>query len=177
MRKLGLLFLLPLFVLPARADDAAQAAAQAFYKVYGTEHLRGGGVPDATGRAHYAPVLSPRLNQQMAAAAAAEVRFAAKVKGAAPPLIEGDIFSSVFEGATAWQVGACTVTGAVARCPVALTLAAPGQKPANWHDTLVLANAGGGWKVDDVVYDGGFAFGNTGKLSDILKMVLAQASP
>ena len=38
---------------------------------------------------------------------------------------------------------------------------------------LVLAITPAGWKVDDVIYDAGFAFGNTGKLSDMLAMVVA----
>ena len=32
-----------------------------------------------------------------------------------------------------------------------------------------------GWRVDDVVYGGGFQFGNTGKLSDTLRTVLREA--
>ena len=55
--------------------------------------------------------MSPALNKLLAEGAAAEARFAAKVKGA-PPLIEGDIFTSLFEGATAWKLGACAASGA-----------------------------------------------------------------
>ena len=46
-------------------------------------------------------------------------------------------------------------------------------KPANWTDTVVLVNMPQGWKVDDVVYDADFAFGNTGRLSEMLTMVIA----
>jgi hypothetical protein len=62
---------------------------------------------------------------------------------------------------------------------VALSYAAPpgagakAAKPANWNDTLVLTNTPQGWKVDDVLYDAGFAFGNTGRLSSMLQMVVA----
>ena len=58
-------------------------------------------------RLRFSPVLSPRLNKQLADAAAAQARLTAKVKNAVPPMLEGDIFSSLFEGATAWKVGAC----------------------------------------------------------------------
>ncbi len=163
---------------PARADAAMQSAANAFYEVY---RSLGRGLPDATGRMRYATVLSPRLNRLLNQAGAAQVRFDAKVKGAAPPLIEGDIFTSDFDGATSWQVGTCIggVDGAAdaagARCPVTLTHTVPNQQPARWHDILVLTRDGAGWKVDDVIYDTGFGVGNTGRLSDLLKMVLAQA--
>ena len=65
-----------------------------------------------------------------------------------------------------------------ARCSVALSYAPPASagpraKPANWADTVLLVNTPQGWKVDDVVYDAGFAFGNTGRLSGMLTMVVA----
>jgi hypothetical protein len=46
-------------------------------------------------------------------------------------------------------------------------------KPAQWNDTVLLTNGPQGWKVDDVIYDAGFAFGNTGRLSAMLRMVVA----
>ena len=46
-------------------------------------------------------------------------------------------------------------------------------KPASWNDTLILTNTPQGWKVDDVLYDAGFAFGNTGRLTSMLQMVIA----
>ncbi len=173
-----LVILLGLLAVPAHAAEDPAAAANAFYAVYAAQHAQGGGIPDATGRLRYSAVLTPRLNRQITDAAAAQARLSAKVKNAVPPMLEGDIFSSLFEGATAWKVGACTVTGAAARCPVALTHeVAPlagrkPEKPAHWNDVLVLANTPAGWKVDDVAYDAGFAFGNTGKLSDMLAMVV-----
>jgi len=171
----ALLLLIPVGLKAQAADPAA--ALNAFYAVYAGQQAQGGGIPDATGRVRYAPVLSPRLNKQLAAAAAAQARLTAKVKNAVPPMLEGDIFSSLFEGATAWKVGNCQGDAKTARCPVALTYApAPSPKapkPANWHDTVMLVNTPQGWKVDDVIYDAGFAFGNTGRLSDMLQMVIA----
>jgi hypothetical protein len=179
-----ILFVLLLMTLPAYAADDPATAVNEFYAVYKGQHA-GGGIPDATGRLRYTPVLSPRLNKQLTAAAAAQARLTAKVRNAVPPMLEGDIFSSLFEGATAWKIGACQVEGnkgdgKIARCPVALTYTppptpspAPKAKPANWNDTVVVVNTPQGWKVDDVIYDAGFAFGNTGRLSSMLQMVVA----
>ena len=170
------LLLIPAGLKAQPASDPA-AAINAFYTVYASQQAQGGGIPDATGRVRYAPVLSPRLNKQLAAAAGAQVRLTAKVKNAVPPMLEGDIFSSLFEGATAWKVGACQGNAKTARCPVALTYTPPpsqkASKPANWSDTILLENTPQGWKVDDVMYDAGFAFGNTGRLSSMLQMVIA----
>ena len=181
-----ILFAIFFVVAPALADAPVAALAAAdpatavneFYAVYKDQHAQGG-IPDATGRLRYTPVLSPRLNKQLADAAAAQARLTAKVRNAVPPMLEGDIFSSLFEGATAWKVGACQSDAKSARCPVVLSYAPPvtpnakAPKPANWNDTVVVVNTPQGWKVDDVIYDAGFAFGNTGRLSGMLQMVVA----
>jgi hypothetical protein len=152
MKKLLLAFLL-LAATPAVAADDPAAAVEAFYAVYAPLHVKGGGIPDATERVRYAPVLSPRLNKQLVAAAAAQARLTAKVKNAVPPMLEGDIFSSLFEGASTWKVGACQVTGGTARCPVALSYAPPqvagrkAEKPANWNDGWWRRPRGGKWTM------------------------------
>jgi hypothetical protein len=173
---LSLLLLVPLPQAAHAADDPATAVS-AFYAVYKDQHAQGG-IPDATGRLRYTPVLSPRLNKQLTDAAAAQARLMARVRSA-PPMLVGDIFSSVFEGATSWKLGACQGDAKLARCTVALsyvpspTQTAKPPKPANWSDTVIVAYTPQGWKVDDVVYDAGFPFGNTGRLSDMLQMVVA----
>jgi hypothetical protein len=166
-----------ILLLAATSQLTAQtdmtAAGSGFLGVYGSFHPSDG-IPDANGRAKLAPYLSPALNALLAQGAAAEARFAAKVKGA-PPLIEGDLFSSMFEGATAWKLGACSASGAAARCPVAFTHALSGRPPVTWTDTLLLANTPQGWRVDDIAYGADFQFGNTGKLTGTLGTVLREA--
>ena len=176
MRRLYLALLL--LTGPAFAAGDPASAVDAFYAVYAGQHAQGVGIPDATVRLRFQPVLSLRLNKQLAGAALAQSKLTAKVKNAVPPVLEGDIFSSLFEGASAWKVGACQTSDKTARCSVALSYvpppaAGPKAKPAHWTDTVLLVNTAQGWKVDDVVYDAGFAFGNTGRLSEMLAMVIA----
>jgi hypothetical protein len=176
MQRLVLALLLLASPVLAAGDPAA--AVNAFYDVYNGQRAQSGGIPDATVRLRFQPVLSPRLNKQLSDSAQAQARLTAKVKNAVPPMLEGDIFSSLFEGASAWKVGACQTTAKTASCGVALSYAPPSTtgskaKPANWNDTVLLVNTPQGWKVDDVVYDAGFAFGNTGRLSEMLAMVMA----
>ena len=162
-----------LFASPLAAETDATGAAAGFLGAYGSFHPSSG-IPDAAGRMKLAPYLTPALNKMLADGAAAEARFAAKFKNS-PPFIEGDLFSSMFEGATAWKLGACSVNGTAARCPVAFTHAEPGHPPVTWTDTLLLTNTPAGWRVDDIAYGAGFQFGNTGKLTDTLKTVLREA--
>lgn len=170
-RALALGFLL-LAAVPAGAQDAMTSAAGAFYAATAQASLHGG-IPDAATRARLQPLLSPALNKMLADAAAAEARFNAKNKSA-PPLLEGDIFTSLFEGPTSVKVGVCRGDDKVAHCGATLTRQDPGKKAVSWVDTLKLVNDGG-WKIDDVAYDDNFAFGNTGTLTDMLKMTLHEA--
>lgn len=157
---------------PADADDMP-AVANGFYTTY-VGLPRTGGIPDATARVRYAPFLSPRLAKLIADGAAAESRFAKKIRNA-PPLIEGDLFSSLFEGASSFRLGACSGDTQRGQCSVALTYQAPGQKPVQWNDMVLLVNSPAGWKVDDIAYKAGFQFGNAGLLSDTLKMAISEA--
>lgn len=155
---------------PARADDAAAMAAVAdsFYATYAAlPHT--GGIPDANARARYAPLFSPRLNKLLADAAAAEARFQAKNKDA-PPLMEGDLFSSLFEGITSYKLGACSGDGKSGHCDARLAHADP-KKPVSWSDSVMLVNTASGWKIDDLAYKAGFQFGNSGTLDETLAMV------
>jgi len=165
------------------ADDPAIAVGS-FYDVYAVQHKTGGGIPDATGRLRYSGVLTPNLNKLLNQAAAAQARTAARIKAGGPkaavmPMFQGDIFTSLFEGATDWQIGECKGDDTAARCPITLTHAEPAAKgkppgrPTNWRDVVLAVHTPAGWKVDDVIYDAGFAFGNTGRLTDMLKMVVA----
>lgn len=171
-RNLAALAIL-LVPVPVMAQTDMTGVAAGFLGTYGSLHPSDG-IPDAGGRTRLAPYLSTGLNKMLADGAAAEARFAAKIKNS-PPLIEGDLFSSMFEGATAWKLGACSGSGTSARCPVSFTHVQPGHPPVTWTDTLLLANTAAGWRVDDIAYGGGFQFGNTGKLSDTLKTVLREA--
>src|ERR1700744_4346216 len=123
MRRLAFAFVL-LSVSALAATDPATAVND-FYGVYSSQHAQGIGIPDATVRLRLQPVLSPRLNKQLSDAASAQARMTVKVHNAVPPVLEGDIFSSLFEGAGAWKVGACQTAGKTARCNVALNYTPP----------------------------------------------------
>ena len=169
-------FLMLTVLSPARADDGAgmAAAANGFYTA--TLSLpRGGGIPDATARVRLAPLLSPRLGLMINQAAAAEAKFQAKHKGL-PPLIEGDLFSSLFEGISSFSLSACTGDAQKGRCVASLTHSEAKQKPVTWNDALLLVNTPSGWKVDDIAYTARFAFGNNGNLTDTLKFAISEAT-
>lgn len=175
MKALGTLTVLLLVwaPLPLAAQTDPSAAASGFLSVYGSFHPSDG-IPDVKARTQLGPYLSPALNNLLADADKAQVRFSRKIKNS-PPLIEGDLFTSLFEGATQWTLRSCTIRGKEARCLVDFVHAGANTKPTGWTDTLILVNTGQGWRLDDIAYGGRFQFGNIGRLSDTLRTVIAEA--
>jgi len=149
------------------------AAADGFYAVYSTFHPSDG-IPDAKGRAKLQPFISPALDQLLIEGEAAERHFASATKHMSPPLIEGDLFTANFEGATAYHVSTCSIEANAAHCVVALGYRGGPEdsKPVNWTDTIYLLRTDAGWKIDDIAYGGNAAFGNKGRLKETLQSAI-----
>lgn len=175
----GVLLLMVTAASAAASDlDQVTAAANGFYAVYGSFHPSDG-IPDAKSRAKLEPFISPALDRLLIDGNAAEARFARATKNMSPPLVEGDLFTSNFEGATSWRVGACTIAANAGRCAVTLTYHDPAkknEKPFNWADTLYLVRTDAGWRVNDIGYGGASDFGNKGRMTETLKSAIHDGS-
>ena len=157
----------------AGADDPAQVASGFYTAEIG---LHEGGIPAPKGLARLSPFLSAGLQQMLADADKAELAYAENTHHAVPPLLEGDIFVSLFEGATSARVGSCEVTGDSAVCPVDLHYDEGGGAGAHWTDRVHLTRGANGWGVDDIAYGGNWDFGNKGTLKDALSFAIHNAS-
>ena len=160
----------------AYASDTAEVstAANGFYGVYAGFHPSDG-IPDAKARAKLEPFISPALDRLLIDGETAEQHFASVTKNMSPPLIEGDLFTSNFEGATAYHVGACVATDAAAHCSVTFgyrSNANEDAKPVNWTDTVHLVHTAKGWRVDDIAYGATWAFGDKGRLKELLESAI-----
>jgi hypothetical protein len=166
---------LAFFATPAMADAPVEmkAAAEAFYAAYATFHPSDG-IPDASGRAKYWPLITPALEKLLVDADGAEASFAKANKGS-PPLIEGDLFTSNFEGATSSEVGACKGDAKAGQCSVALVYDDGKDKPVMWSDTVYLVATPAGWRVDDIAFGATWEFGNKGRLTKALKDTIENA--
>lgn len=161
-------------IAPAFADDAAdmKAAAGSFYGVILGD--KSGGIPDAKNMARYKPLASAGLVAALKQASDAEARFAARNKNT-PPLVEGNVFTSLFEGITSFSVGACQANGARGQCSIDLVYDDKTGKPTRWTDTLMLTKEAGGWRADDIGYGGNWAFANNGTLRATLKTAIGMS--
>jgi hypothetical protein len=156
------------------ADTSSPAkTAEGFYAVYATFHPSDG-IPDAAGRAKYAPFISAALDKLLADGNAAEIKFN-KANKDSPPLIEGDLFTSMFEGATSYKVGVCKVSGAQASCAVNLVYDDKKDAPTRWTDTVYLTKAKADWRVDDIGYGGSWEYANKGRLGATVRQAIADS--
>jgi len=161
---------------PGAQANGPVGTAKSFYAVYFT--LPVGGIPDQEGRAKLAPFFTPALNGLLSAAAAAEERHTNSTNNEEPPLVERDPFTSLFEGATAIVgVPNCSSSGDTGTCVVNLTHKQATGAPANWTDTLNLRLVDRTWLIDDIVYGGAGPFNSSGRLTDLLNAVIAEAPP
>ena len=164
------LVLTPWAMAAAAAD--VERVAHAFYKVY--LKLGVGGVPSRAQQAQFAPLISTSLASLLRAARRAEEAHLRRTKNQEPPLIEGDLFTSLFEGAHAYTIAGCTPAAATAECAVTLTYADPRDASKyTWTDRILLVRTRGRWVVNDIVFGGGWDFARKGRLTETLRAIAA----
>ena len=157
--------------LGADTDAELRHATAAFYRVYLEVHPSG--VPHSRARIKFVPVISRTLEQLLEHAEAAERHYAKVTKRQVPPLVEGDIFTSLFEGAQAYALGRCDRGAAATTCTVALRYGAAGDKNStNWTDKVYLVRHNGRWLVDDIEFGGNWQFMHKGHLRDLLRKII-----
>ncbi|SRR5665213_108620 len=173
----GLFCAIALTAHAAESDSAAQIrVADSFYRVHQASSQDG--IPDAALLAKYAPYVSPGLNSLLGNANAAEVKFTQANKDS-PPLVEGDLFSSMFEGVTSFHVKTCNGDAQNAQCAADMiyddSRKNPSDKPVHWTDTAYLVKTQDGWRVDDIGYGGSWDFGNKGRMRQTLTVIIGTA--
>ena len=160
----------PLPAAPPHLSESDVAAARALASDFHQMHARfaGRGLPDPAAMNAYNAFLCPALSAALADARVRQAAFIVAHPGDKPPLAEGDLFTSLFEGADSAQAGDIVADGEGARASVALARGV-GPGATRWHDDLVLQRDQGIWCVADVAYGGSWPFANKGTLGDMLK--------
>ncbi len=154
-----------LMMATSPAEEPA-AVAEAGCKILRAHRVSG--LPHGEAWQALAPLLSPELADLLKAAEKEQSDFIKENPGEKPPWIEGDLFSSLFEGPQTFQLGQTRVSGDLAEVPVTCTYAEGGHSTV-WTDTWILVNTADGWRLDDVSYGGTWDFSNTGSLKAALR--------
>ena len=112
--------------------------------------------------------VTPTLAALIEGAQQEQAEFIKAQPGEKPPWVEGDLFSSLFEGVQSFTLGEARLQSDFAEVPVACVYAEGGHR-TEWTDTLILVKTEQGWRLDDVNYGGNWAFANTGSLQAALR--------
>jgi hypothetical protein len=142
-------------------------------------HEYGSGLPDAAQRATLRPLLSDDLTGALESAAAAERCASEQARGQEPPLIQGDIFSSLFEKATAVVgIDQGPTDGRRLSSRLHFEWREPGAAEASvtWTDEVTLQAVDGRWLIDDFVHGGDWQFTVKGSMKKMLLDVAALCS-
>ena len=144
---------------PTAAAPSELEVAQRIFDQITALHVSG--LPNDSQMQVLAPLLTVELCQALDAARAwqrSEVeRMQREGSDDKPPFIEGDLFSSLFEGAQT----ARAVAARLDQDRVVVTLDrsyGQGADQVRWQDNAVLKRVGEVWLLDDVEYGGGWAF-------------------
>ena len=177
-RTLPALFIL-LFALSAAYAQAGEKgpadAVNAFYNAY--IKVKPLGIPTEKQRAELAPYMTPGLTALLKSADEAEQKYKIETKGEVPPLVQGDVFTSLFEGADAFKVLACKDRDASSECEVEFSNTNPGDgKTFKWKDAVLLEKGEKGWLINDVKYQGDWDFAVKGTLTEMLKGVISEGA-
>lgn len=156
-----------------------QRQAEAVGTFY-TIHLKssGQGLPAPDELRQYQPLLSRALFTLLTQAEAAESRHQAIAGNQAPPLIEGDLFTSLYEGASSFTVESCESgdqrDDPRASCQVAFNYRKDGAAET-WSDKILLVREDGKWRIDDIEFVGNDQSSHREYLTDTLADAIKEA--
>lgn len=148
------------YAVGTKPDDRLaplKAAADAFCKDLRVEEVRG--LPAEAALKRLKPHLTPELYSLIVKARVEQQRQMQKHPDEKPNWIEGDLFGSLFEGVTQWELGsAFSAPGVDATVKVKLNYTEGSQPAVNWTDTLVFKEREGKWLLNDIRMGGEWAF-------------------
>jgi hypothetical protein len=170
----------------SQADRSAQRQViERFYQTLIILDVKG--VPTRTQITELRPEVSERLARLLLAVRETQDLDVARHKGTEPPLLQGSIFHSLFEGASrveglepelrpelAPDLGALSDPHASApKVAWQVTLAyGQGSDAFVWSDRVWLMQEAGRWVLDDIQFQGSWDFGPKGRLTDLLRATI-----
>ena len=163
MRKtLSFVLLLLLSACATTTAPAPQSVVSDFYEAYVALHPPG--LPDGAALERLRPFLSEQLQQLIAAALQQRDAFEKAHPDEKPPFVDGDQFSSLFEGPKSFAIAR---TDALSDDTWSVHVQFTNDE-AHWEDVVVVKKERGRYVIDDVLYSGIGEFNPPGKLSERL---------
>ena len=172
-------FAIPIILVAASAKppgtESPSSVVERFYATYLPG--RQGGLPSGERLERLRPFLSDNLNRSILAALQYQERYIASHPDRTsqtgppvsykPPFVDGDYFSSLFEGPTSFKVvRAVPAPSGSWKVYVHFWYDA---SLAGWEDEVIVAEQRARYVIDDVLFTGAGPFNPSGRLSDRLK--------
>ena len=151
--------------------DAPSPVVVAFYTARIASKTTG--APSADVLRQFAPLLSDTLVALLRAAAVMEDRAIKLAPDEKPPFAEGDLYSSLFEGPTAFSLVRDTVAARQRKVVMRFVRVDNGAS-YSWTDTVYLGKHDRYDVIDDIRYGGAGEFGNHGSLRASLEASLSE---
>lgn len=149
-------------------ERQAKNAVNAFYDVY--MKVRPSGVPTKEQQAEFKKVISTGLAALLDEASTLEEDSFRETR------IEGDLFSSLDQGALSSKTMQCEIQNTSATCEVELTSVDDrNNSKLVWKDRVFVMREGERWLVDDIEFLGDRPFMHKGRLKDVLKAIIEDA--
>ncbi|WP_034298374.1 DUF3828 domain-containing protein [Herbaspirillum sp. RV1423] len=131
------------------------------------------GIPGADELKQLQPFVSQALFKLLSQASETEAKYHAAATEPVPPLIDGDLFTSLFEGATSFKLDSCESEDNRASCHVRFTHAGGnGGDDEKWKDKLLLVKENNQWRIDDIEFLGSGQSSQREYLSDTLSSIV-----
>ncbi len=157
-------------ILLTAAAPPAGVGPEEFSRIFYSElrRHRVTGLPEGEAWTELVPFFTTPLAAALERARKEQVEFQRQHPDEKPPWIEGDLFSSLFEGPKGFAIGAALMKGDTAEVPVFCEYT-EGGRTTKWLDFLLLKKTAQGWRLDDIRYGGEWDFANTGTLQEALE--------
>lgn len=147
---------------PGPSAPGPFGVVEAFFQLY--PQIKYHGLPDQQDQELLKPLLTLNLLKMLIDAKRIEDKRLEENS-----IVSGDVWVSLYEGASSAIVKTCSITGSIAHCIVSLTYNDPTQ-PLVWNDIFVLSYEKGGWRINDVIWGGDWAFMHKGSLQKLLQI-------
>lgn len=160
--------------IPGHDTLKQKRTIESFYQIIITEGFSE--IPDSSHLCRIQPYISLQFQKLLADSRKAEDNIADKETEPAPPVIEGSLFTSLFEGAD-------SVIDIKADSSVSNTFlvelvyksnrdSAGNCDTSKWSDRVYLIKENGTWVIDDIELLGNWAFSRKARVTNILKSVI-----
>ncbi len=160
---IGVLFVFGIGI--AAAQDATELTDN-FYATLRDLNVRG--LPDKDQLKELTPFLSSQIVTTIKRNQKTQAAFIKKHPDEKPPWVEGDLFSSLFEGPTSVEIGNTRTKGSTREVDIYLHHVSESDK-VKWTDTVILKRENKKWVIANIIFKGNWQFKSGNSLLNALK--------